>query len=325
MEHIPLISVIVPVYKVEQYLHRCIDSILAQTYTNLEIILVDDGSPDRSGVICDEYAALDSRIRVVHQENGGLSAARNAGLDICTGEYLCFVDSDDYIEPDMLFRLWSRIGDCDPCSCGIIRQDHNGSLLSIVKPEREITLSGEAILCQHYSGENGDLHIVAVHVWARLYRSGLFRQLRFRKGIFFEDIHLMPYILTQCGAVRYLPYAGYHYLTNPDSITNRTEMSHQIKCYEDCFAIWNDHHAFYQNNDMDDLANEVDCARMDKLITHFLNDTIPQGCESRSRKLLYRTAARVLTKPIGTSRKMRYAAFCLLGPRGYRLLKRRTV
>ena len=98
----PLISVIVPVYKVEQYLHRCVDSILAQTYTNLEIILIDDGSPDRSGEICDEYAAKDSRIRVIHQENAGVSAARNAGLDACTGDYLTFLDSDDYLD-DTLF------------------------------------------------------------------------------------------------------------------------------------------------------------------------------------------------------------------------------
>ena len=111
----PLISVIVPVYKVEQFIHRCVDSILNQTYTNLEIILVDDGSPDRCGEICDEYAEKDSRIRVIHQKNGGPSAARNAGLDICTGEYIAFVDSDDYIEPDMLQQLLSGIGSADFC------------------------------------------------------------------------------------------------------------------------------------------------------------------------------------------------------------------
>ena len=101
----PLISVIVPVYKVEQYLHRCVDSILAQTYTNLEIILIDDGSPDRSGAICDEYAAKDSRIRVIHQKNAGLGAARNAGLDVCSGEYIAFVDSDDTLPEDALEQL----------------------------------------------------------------------------------------------------------------------------------------------------------------------------------------------------------------------------
>lgn len=106
---LPLISVIVPVYKVEPYLHRCIDSIRNQTYTNLEIILVDDGSPDNCGRICDEYAQKDKRIFVIHQENGGLSAARNSGLDRCSGAYIGFVDSDDCIHPEMYERLYKDI------------------------------------------------------------------------------------------------------------------------------------------------------------------------------------------------------------------------
>ena len=97
-----LISVIVPVYNVEAYLPRCVDSILAQTYKNLEIILVDDGTKDRGGVICDEYAAKDPRVKVIHKENGGLSSARNAGIDVARGEYLAFVDSDDYLEPEAM-------------------------------------------------------------------------------------------------------------------------------------------------------------------------------------------------------------------------------
>ena len=99
-----LISVIVPVYKVEPYLDKCVRSIVDQTYQNLEIILVDDGSPDRCGEICDAWAAKDSRIRVIHKENGGLSDARNAGMAVATGKYMGFVDSDDYIAPDM-YRL----------------------------------------------------------------------------------------------------------------------------------------------------------------------------------------------------------------------------
>ena len=98
MDKKPLISVIVPVYKVEAYLGRCVESLLSQTYGNLEIILVDDGSPDNCGQICDTYAARDTRIRVIHKENGGLSSARNAGIDVARGEYLGFVDSDDWVD-----------------------------------------------------------------------------------------------------------------------------------------------------------------------------------------------------------------------------------
>lgn len=103
------ISIIVPVYKVEPYLRKCVDSILAQTFTDFEVILVDDGSPDNSGKICDEYASKDSRVRVIHKKNGGLSSARNAGIDVARGKYLGFVDSDDYIEKDMYELLYDNI------------------------------------------------------------------------------------------------------------------------------------------------------------------------------------------------------------------------
>ena len=100
-----MISIIVPVYKAEKYLSRCVDSILGQTYKDLEVILVDDGSPDGSGVLCDAYAAKDSRVRVIHKENGGVSTARNVGLDAAGGDYISFVDSDDYVDPDMYEKM----------------------------------------------------------------------------------------------------------------------------------------------------------------------------------------------------------------------------
>ena len=99
------ISIIIPVYQVEKYIKRCLDSILSQTYSNLEIILIDDGSRDMSGKICDEYAIKDSRIKVIHQDNAGVSVARNKGLDICTGDYVTFVDSDDFLEPLMYEKM----------------------------------------------------------------------------------------------------------------------------------------------------------------------------------------------------------------------------
>lgn len=105
MEQNPLISVIVPVYNVAAWLPRCVDSILAQSYENLEVLLVDDGSTDDSGEICEEYAQKDARVRVIHKENGGLSSARNAGLDVCSGQYIGFVDSDDWIEPEMYGQM----------------------------------------------------------------------------------------------------------------------------------------------------------------------------------------------------------------------------
>lgn len=118
-----LISIIVPVYKVENYLSKCLDSMICQTYKNIEIILVDDGSPDNSGKICDDYAKKDSRIKVIHKENGGLSDARNAGLKIATGKYIGFVDSDDYISVEMYEKLYNQAKkeDADIACCNYYR------------------------------------------------------------------------------------------------------------------------------------------------------------------------------------------------------------
>lgn len=104
----PLISIIVPIYKVERYIHRCIESLTHQDITNIEIILVEDGSPDNCGIICDEYKEKDSRIRVIHQSNGGLSAARNSGIDIAKGDYLMFVDSDDWVDSDFCSYAYQK-------------------------------------------------------------------------------------------------------------------------------------------------------------------------------------------------------------------------
>ena len=105
----PQISVIVPVYKVEKYIHKCVDSILAQTFTDFELWLVDDGSPDHCGAICDEYAQIDTRVKVIHKKNGGLSDARNAALDVMNGKYIFFVDSDDWISEDALEIMYSAL------------------------------------------------------------------------------------------------------------------------------------------------------------------------------------------------------------------------
>ena len=124
-----LLSIIVPVYNVEKYLDQCMISLLKQTLTNIEIILVDDGSPDNCGIICDKYAETDSRIKVIHKKNGGLSDARNAGLDIATGQYICFIDSDDYIEKDMLKDMYDNIvrtgADITICNyCAVDNEGH---------------------------------------------------------------------------------------------------------------------------------------------------------------------------------------------------------
>ena len=212
----PLISVIVPVYKVEKYLRKCVDSILAQTYTNLEIILVDDGSPDNCGAICDEYAVKDSRIKVIHQHNGGLSAARNAGLDIATGDYIGFVDSDDYIAPDMYKKLYNALieNDADVSICNYDYVDTSYQTMNIYSPmENKIYGYIEAI-----NNLFVEYYCYYVTVWNRLYKSELLLKLRFEVNKKFEDAFIAHHIFLKCKKIVTIKDKLYYYLQRNDSI-----------------------------------------------------------------------------------------------------------
>ena len=179
------ISVIVPVYKVEEYLCRCVDSIINQTYKNLEIILVDDGSPDSCGRICDEYAEKDSRIKVIHKENGGLSSARNAGLDIATGDYIGFVDSDDFIDAEMYSMLYEMIKNADVEISGV-----NGR--SFVEEEHLLPyIAGRKNISKEQSCEEAIkgllLRTFNSSVCSKLFLGSLFKSRRFEIGKLSED------------------------------------------------------------------------------------------------------------------------------------------
>ncbi len=187
-----LISVIVPIYKVEKYLAQCVDSILSQTHKDLEIILVDDGSPDGCGAMCDGYAKRDSRVRVIHKENGGLSDARNAGLAVCTGDYIGFVDSDDYIAPDMYETLaaFAEKKDLDVAMCGVtdVWPDHEERTKAFAP---YVLTDTDAILKEFLAPRYG----TCVPVWSRLYRASIFKDLYFEKGRYYEDgFYFLPWI-----------------------------------------------------------------------------------------------------------------------------------
>jgi glycosyltransferase involved in cell wall biosynthesis len=193
-----LISVIVPVYKVEPYLRQCVDSILAQTYTNLEVILVDDGSPDNCGMICDEYAAKDPRVKVIHKENGGVSCARNGGIDVASGEFICFVDSDDVISPYFVEYLKRAQESCDAdiSYCGHRRFYEE----SLPLPHTEegpfehqelLVLSGPEALANQFA------IWYTPNVWDKLIRRSLFENLRFPKAKRAEDLWMSYHLLAK--------------------------------------------------------------------------------------------------------------------------------
>jgi len=178
-----LISIIVPVYKVESYIDRCLESLIGQTYKDIEIILVDDGSPDNCGIICDEYAKRDNRIVVVHKQNGGLSSARNAGLNIFKGEYVMFVDSDDWVEPNFceaaLQLICSKAVDC--VLFGYYEHIKNTKKTYTIKDSRYLS-SEEAI---RYIVKNDEP--IYVSVWNKIYHRSLFECIRFPEGYIYED------------------------------------------------------------------------------------------------------------------------------------------
>ncbi len=319
----PLISVIVPVYKVEKYLRRCIESILNQTYTNLEIILVDDGSPDNCGAICNEYAEKDSRITVIHQENKGLSAARNSGLDICTGEYVTFIDSDDYVGNDYFSHLYNNISDVDYVACGFTRIKKHEEIQYKYCAEKEIIQTGIETLVSHYNGQNAAKNISAVYSWGRLYKKTLWENLRFTEGIFFEDIHLMPYILLKCAKVKFIPYAGYYYREVRTSTTNNTNSQHRRKLFSDSYVIWEQHEILYKQCEMSALIKEVQLLKVDKIISHAINNTLPDDLKKWSLLEFRKTAKELIKKDIPFFKKAKYLLFALVGPKRYGFIYRK--
>lgn len=211
-----LISVIVPVYKVEQYLSRCIDSIIHQTYRNLEIILVDDGSPDRCGIICDEYAKRDNRIRVIHKENGGQSDARNVALDVMTGDYVMFVDSDDWIDSETCETVLNQViehqadivifGMKTICSSGKVTKT-----LFKIKGEISKSIGMSALILNDRSIGN--------YPWNKIYKSSLFEKVRFPKGFIYEDQGTTYKLFHNANSIYVFPGSFYNYFKRTDSTT----------------------------------------------------------------------------------------------------------
>ena len=217
----PLISVIVPVYRVEEYLERCVKSILSQTYKNLEVILVDDGSPDQCPAICDACAEKDARVKVIHQENKGLSGARNAGINAASGEYLAFVDSDDYVSPHFIEELYQLLQDTG-CAIGQCRFSYvKGEGLVEEGDSAFCIYRGESLMEQLYGPEEKATCFVVA--WNKLYRAELFKEtgIRYPEGRIHEDEATTYRLFHEAKKLAFLDRALYGYYTkNGGSITS---------------------------------------------------------------------------------------------------------
>lgn len=212
----PLISIVVPVYKVESYLSRCVNSILAQTFSDFELVLVDDGSPDNCGKICDEYAEKDGRIQVIHQENGGLSAARNAGIDWVfansDSEYLTFIDSDDWVHPRYLELLYRALTEyyVEISQCMVKRTNK----------KREDHIVSDSIICVTPEEQYSEWY--SPFACGKLYKRELFNTLRYPEGLLFEDIAIWYKLLFSIKKIAIVKSELYYYFQNDEGITGST-------------------------------------------------------------------------------------------------------
>lgn len=258
----PLISVIVPVYKVEEYLNRCVDSILSQTFTDFELILIDDGSPDNCGKICDEYAQKDNRVCVIHKKNGGLSSARNTGIDWAfknsNSQYITFVDSDDLITKDYLEKLNDAILDerIDISTCKMHCFSEYEKLLS------DIMLSKHALTSPRtYTGKDAVLHLykmdgeISIEACAKLYKKNLFTNIRFPENKVHEDQAIIPILLYSSYKITTIDNHLYCYFQRNDSITGE---GFSNKRFDDIDALESCENYFktQQENTIAELANK---------------------------------------------------------------------
>lgn len=230
------ISVIVPVYKVEAYLRKCIDSIRNQTFSDLEILLVDDGSPDSCGDICEEYAKLDERIIVIHKENGGLSDARNAGMLRATGDYILFVDSDDYIEEDMIAYLYTNLQES--------RADVATCMAFDVYDSRVETpnLAEEMVVCDAEEFYSYILRGTKIRgeIWNKLFKREVIEGIEFPKGKLYEDIFFTADMIGNIKKAAVGTAPKYYYVHRTDSITGqpyRKQLMDIIEGYEKTYQV----------------------------------------------------------------------------------------
>lgn len=268
-----LISIIVPVYNCSKYLPRCIESILEQTYTNLQIILIDDGSIDNSGKICDEYAKKDYRIKVIHQANAGVSAARNAGLKIARGEYISFVDSDDYLETDMysyLYKLIIRYHTFISVCNFYYVSTHNESKASPVVNNETCFSAAEAI----------EKLLSQLFVWNKLFKASLFQNIKFdEKCSYGEDIPICLAVFEKAKLISYGTEAKYYYRQNEYQVTKSGEWKRGYLGYFNSIDILMD---YAHKNQLEKAAKFLTRSKINLTVTFLYRciKTIPFDTQS---------------------------------------------
>jgi glycosyltransferase involved in cell wall biosynthesis len=212
-----LVSIVIPVYNVEPYIERCLKSVISQSYKNIEIILIDDGSTDNSATICDQYSKIDTRIKVIHKKNGGLSSARNVGINISSGTYICFIDSDDYISEDYVDYLYSLINkydsDISVCDCEMFFDK-----LKNIKQKEEIQIFDKIEMLKNVLyGKHS-----YISAWGKLYKKDLFEDINYPEGQIYEDVNTTYLLYEKANNVVVSNQKKYYYYIHNNSITTKS-------------------------------------------------------------------------------------------------------
>lgn len=278
----PLVSIIIPVYNVERYLRRCLDSILLQTYYNLEIILVDDGSTDSSGEICDEYAEKDSRISVIHKENGGLSDARNAGIEAASADYIAFIDSDDYVEKQYVQRLAGILlkNNADIAICGYYCGKRE-KFPEIKRYHRKIQCFDSKVMLKNWHGKYKHVETAA---WNKLYKKVLFveNNIYYPVGYIYEDVQTTHLLVNKALKIVLTNEKLYYYYHRKDSIM-QTISEEKMKA---CIYAQNKRLKFFKDNGYREAYERLAVKRQKQYMLNYLNSVMVKDMEKTKAEML---------------------------------------
>lgn len=305
------LSIIVPVYKVRRYLQNCIESILQQTYTDYELILVDDGSPDNCGAICDRYAQECDKVKVIHKKNGGLSSARNAGLAIAQGEYVTFVDGDDTIASGTYYynmRILMSNPDIDILEYPVVEnyESPNSNIISFY-PEKII---GSEKIFTDWIKRKGYTHNYA---WNKIYKSELFFFVRYPEGEVFEDILVTPTLIESSRTMYYSDAGFYYYYNHAESISNTYSFKSQYYRFKNMtklyFKVKEEYGMIHESHDilfrtLDNLTDILRCSDGSK-------NEYKEACDILKNEKM--SLSTLYNKELPLKKKIKYTTFALFG------------
>ena len=283
----PKISVIIPVYNPGKHLYRCLDSMINQTYENLEIILIDDGSTDKSGNICDLYALKDNRIKVIHKVNGGLSSARNTGLDVVTGKLIGFVDSDDYIKAEMYEKLKENMDTykSDIAFCTFYKKNRYNSKINNNIPKYK-----EGLYINRDKFDN--INNISNVAWNKLYKKDIFKSIKYAEGKAFEDIAVICDIIDKAKKISYINEPLYYYRARKSGISKSYNNTDRIDALSNKIE-------YYRKHKYLDLIAEEEYNKVDEIMTYSCKVNAKNTKDSRVISLM--DEANTIAKRLSTN------------------------